>query len=380
MITVFHRVLTKMFAISYLLICISVLLFSNSASQSIQCKDHDNNPVDWFVMYKLPMQSKKTGNKLVDGGMAYLYITSKNTTKWTLSNININNTESLLGTALSPLYNSSIPSKYYVLYNDEPLNKNGNHKKGHTKGVVVGDNKSGIWIVHSVPKFPPVPEDAAYSYPTSGRNFGQSVLCVTFNTENMNKVGLQLKYNQPDIYAYYIPYTLQMPLMYLTDVTKGILIDSPPWFNTQSLQSLSGTSFLSFAKTRDFDMDLYADYVAPVLKAGLFVQTWPNGPGRMTSNCSSHYYIENVKELKVNISDSLSFSSTTDHSKWAITDAGGWICIGDINRADHQKVRGGGTVCFQNIETAHNYNSTIQDLETCPKEMIKSYWRYFFRF
>lgn len=187
---------------------------------------------------------------------------------------------------------------------------------------MLGDDENGLWIVHSVPKFPPVPEDGAYSYPVSGRNFGQSVLCVSFNTENMNKVGLQLKYNQPDIYAYHIPYTLQMPLMYLTDVTKGLLINTPPWFNTQALQSLAGASFLSFAKTRDFNQDLYEDFVAPTLRAGLFVQTWPNGPGRLTSDCSSSYYVQNVKQLRVKVVNWLSFSSTTDHSKWAVADRG----------------------------------------------------------
>lgn len=31
-------------------------------------------------------------------------------------------------------------------------------EKGHTKGVVLGDKFTALWLVHSVPRFPPIPD------------------------------------------------------------------------------------------------------------------------------------------------------------------------------------------------------------------------------
>lgn len=31
-------------------------------------------------------------------------------------------------------------------------------ESGHTKGVILGDKFTSLWLVHSVPRFPPVPD------------------------------------------------------------------------------------------------------------------------------------------------------------------------------------------------------------------------------
>ena len=37
-------------------------------------------------------------------------------------------------------------------------------ENGHTKGVILGDKFTSLWLVHSVPRFPPVPDGIYYKY------------------------------------------------------------------------------------------------------------------------------------------------------------------------------------------------------------------------
>ena len=52
-----------------------------------------------------------------------------------------------------------------------------------------------------------------------------------------------------------------------------------PFYHVANFQSKTGTWFTSFAKHDKFGKDLYSDFVAPMLKANLLVESWPNGPG-----------------------------------------------------------------------------------------------------
>ena len=55
-------------------------------------------------------------------------------------------------------------------------------------GDVCFDKSTGFWLVHSVPKFPPVSADG-YSYPQTGQKYGQSFLCVTYGYAMLNDIG-----------------------------------------------------------------------------------------------------------------------------------------------------------------------------------------------
>lgn len=65
------------------------------------------------------------------------------------------------------------------------------------------------------------------------------------------------------------------------------------------------------------------------------------------------------------------FATLEDHSKWSVGAASdgeeqsNWICIGDINRSEHQKRRGGGTVCQRSGVIAAAYRSLIHKFEPC---------------
>lgn len=70
------------------------------------------SPLCRFVVYKFP--TIKQHGKLFKSGVAYSYVTSENVTFWKLSNISINNTNSIVGRTLESLYNENVYSNLVV--------------------------------------------------------------------------------------------------------------------------------------------------------------------------------------------------------------------------------------------------------------------------
>ncbi|KAK9876524.1 hypothetical protein WA026_013898 [Henosepilachna vigintioctopunctata] len=259
-----------------------------------------------------------------------MYMTSRHS-EWISSDIPINSSNSLIARVIFPLYHNQ-ELDLFILYNNESPKGKSNPNKGHTKGVVLMNNEGGLWFIHSVPKFP-LPEK--YQFPETGLKYGQSFLCISLNLENMDKVGLQLQYNEPSIYSMNIPNQFHTTTPNLVAAANNVVVSKSPWYHQSEITSLMGTVFISFAKSNKFGKDIYEDWVAPVLQYNLSVETWPNGPGRLNSDCSKPFKVKNIQSIYLSKLN-LVFNSTHDHSKWAIAIAkekAYWICIGDINRA-----------------------------------------------
>lgn len=54
------------------------------------------------------------------------------------------------------------------------------------------DEQTGFWIVHSVPRFPEQLHSGQYVFPENARENGQSILCVTFPTSQLETIGKYL--------------------------------------------------------------------------------------------------------------------------------------------------------------------------------------------
>ncbi|XP_054271236.1 plancitoxin-1-like [Macrosteles quadrilineatus] len=358
----------------FLLVLISAMAFLSSGICAYSCVDENNNPVDWFVIYKIP-ELKDNKNPFIRDGTGYAYSSSTKDTGWILSQKSINDSTSVPGLTLSFFYDASSSNvskdTLFVLYNDQPPNGETTLTGGHTKGVVVAGKSGGFWLVHSVPHYPPPPDTAAYSYPHTGLRNGQSFLCITLKPQQLETVGLQLMFNDPKIFANSTPVMLDPQYPQLTKAALGADITSPPYYHSDTITSSQGTVFHTFAKTPKFDKDLYADWVAAALQANLLVETWPNGVGRLNSSCDHPYSVENVEGVNINVVGE-SFHSTKDHSKWAVSESkdNPWICIGDINRAMTQALRGGGTVCVSDPKLWRAYFESINSVQSCPKPSV----------
>lgn len=156
----------------------------------------------------------------------------------------------------------------------------------------------------------------------------------------------------------------------MLQAAKGKHVRKAPYFSTAQLTSLAGTQFTSFAKFTKWDKDLYADLVAPSLQVPLLVETWPNGPGKMPSRCNSPFIVENVDEMDFDLQQQDDdFTTKHDHAKWAISldSKRPYVCVGDINRMETQRKRGGGTLCFLNFPVWKTFKSSIKTIEECPR-------------
>ncbi|XP_055640538.1 deoxyribonuclease-2-beta [Toxorhynchites rutilus septentrionalis] len=337
----------------------------------IGCRDENNNVVDWYYLYKLPV-------KISDGpshaGVRYTFITPNEANNWQLSNRNINETDSIPGRTLDTVLKDS-KDLLVLLYNDEPpLNKT-DEIRGHAKGVVVTDGSFGFWLIHSVPKYPPE-LGQSYTYPETGKKYGQSFLCISMTADQMEFVGQQLLLNEPHVYSFNAPAILRDRFPLLVQAGNMKNYDKPPHWNIVELKSRAGVAFHSFAKNRLFRKELYADLIAPALQVDLFVESWQRGSGDLPSDCStSNWKVLNVK--KVSIGKRYRFTTLDDHSKWAVSTKGfpNYVCVGDINRQEHQKMRGGGSVCSQLTAASTVYRNTVEDAEQCNNlSYVPNYW------
>ncbi|KJH42779.1 deoxyribonuclease-2 domain protein [Dictyocaulus viviparus] len=214
-----------------------------------------------------------------------------------------------------------------------------------TKGTVFFNDQSGVWLIHSVPKFP-LPD--RYHYPESGHDYGQTMLCLSLSYSELGKIGTQLYYNKPNIYSSRLPTSIAAKYPILAKVVAGHYKQGAPYFSIVQLTTLRNTTFKSFAKTNQFNKDLYDGLVAPALKTNMIAETWRRGEN-VPLECRTTYHTNDA--LAIQVGSTNEFKYTKDHSKLArSTDATKpWICIGDINRMTSQYVRGGGTTCMSSF-------------------------------
>lgn len=270
------------------------------------------------------------------------------------------------------------------------------------------NNNSAIWIVHSIPHFPPKPSDSKYQIHHGQCVYGQQFFCMSLKPSDLEKIGEQFQYTYPQVYDSFIPQTATNSayLENLISVINGNHVKSQPWSNLNMFTTVGGEQLLSFAKFTSFGDDLYSRLVAPELKSGLLTETWNNGRGTLESNCSTEiqFQVHNIEQ--VNFRDmGVRFSVHQDHSKWAVTSdkklnnrfGGGKIflscffdnsighlkyktflesvqvaCIGDINRQEEQFKRAGGTVCFlHNNNVWNQYSKLVAQIEPCKKPLTK---------
>ncbi|KAK2540259.1 Dnase2b [Columba guinea] len=255
----------------------------------------------------------------------------------------------------------------YAIYNDEVPKSNSNAwKRGHTKGFLLLDKSQGFWVIHSVPLFPPIPEDG-YQYPATGESYGQTVICITFKYDQFTELDQQMLSYNPGIYSCSIPDIFQADLPNLQKLCAGSRLPSGPLRHLSKLQSAHGETFLHFAKSHFFIDDIYVAWMAQELKTDLLSESWQHSGQKLPSNCSLDYHVYNINLIQTPLNST--FYSINDHSKWAVSREykDQWTCIGDLNRAAEQAWRSGGFICTQNEHIYKAFRHLITHYESCSE-------------
>lgn len=342
---------------------------TSSSSSACVCRNHLNEPVDWFIVYKLPRLSASV-NPLVTNGIGYIYLDSSSSLdKWQFSSKGIDSTSSLTALTLAPLYQSTENS--FMFYNDQPPNAPVSMIYGHSKGVLAFDDKTqtGFWLVHSVPRFPQ-PIAQGYGYPNSGRVFGQTMLCVTLNASassfnnSIDSLSNHFLFTRPFVFDSRITSTAADRYSILSGgiVTNKAHITEPP-FTRYSPLNIPSLSIHTFAKYGSANIDMLSELIVPSLRTSMLSETWSNGRQiNLPSNCQGEYHTENIEKLAFN------FTVHHDHSKWLVSDDDDdpWVCIGDMNRQAEQKKRHGGFACINDQRIQQRFRQLVLLIEPCP--------------
>ncbi|XP_033821741.1 deoxyribonuclease-2-alpha-like [Periophthalmus magnuspinnatus] len=338
-----------------LLLCLAALF--KWGQSNVACRNDRGEEVDWYILYKLP--------KLKGDGLSYLYM-DESTNGWRMSQEKINSPRGSVANTLTPLfdyYKKKTEGFGFMLYNDQPPKglKPAPASYGHSKGVVMLNKTSGVWLSHSTPQFPSYQSERFW--PSSGASNAQTFLCVTYAYSEFKNIGVHLKY----IHAF--PFDSAFPPYFHEELKcvaqKSCYPTAEPWSKITELTSLKGHRFKSFAKYSRFHDDLYAGLIVNFIKQDLYVKSWGSMRKPLPSNCSKiiPHYVYNIKG--VNPHRRGPFSDTVDHSKWCVTAGNNFTCVADMNREVSQMGRGGGAVCTDDPIVGAAFFTAVEKHQPC---------------
>ncbi|CAI2347913.1 unnamed protein product [Caenorhabditis sp. 36 PRJEB53466] len=312
--------------------------------------------VDWFVVYKLPKLSGGTDGK------EFVYVDSEMPSSWQKGN-DINDPKVAVGATVSQVYESDNDDFSFMYSDDDPV-KPADSYRGHAKGVALFDTKTGFWLIHSVPNFPPT---KSFAYPPTAEKYGQSFFCSSLPVEHLADLAEHWKYIQASPYLLNLPekFATRFPTLKNVQAKQSLARSATQFSVAKPIKTVQGAVMMAYAKHKKFDGDVWNDVISRQNRITLAVESWLNGSGDdLHTTCTSSSQTHDVTEMRVS---GLNFASSKDHSKWAVssTDSNPIVCFGDMNRQKSQLKRGGGALCIQNRALWQTYHSSVVQVEPC---------------
>ncbi len=195
--------------------------------------------------------------------------------------------------------------------------------------MVSYDEKGGYWLIHSVPEFPPKSQ-LGYSYPEAALQHAHIHMCISLRKGQMENIGNQLLYTGPYIYDQSVPQSFRSENLDMSLKHEHINHMAMKSKYRQKFLSVGGQEFFHFAKSVKFQGEIYDSWLVPYYRSDFFAQCGKKVQGQIESLCRSYFKVLNIQKIKIG---GLEYPAEDDHSKWAITPANHYICIGDVDRS-----------------------------------------------
>jgi hypothetical protein len=271
----------------------------------------------------------------------------------------LNSTKSgALAATLGQLWSESTTD--YIIFNDEPAGSSSyNFSVGHTKGIWAWnvEQDAAIVLQHSVPLFPVGPSSSG-TYRGLGGNawmYGQHLACFSFSVGTLAELAQQTILTVPDIYDSRVSDSAPPALQALA---QGAF-STDPICNLTVAQTTGGQIVTYYAKSSQWNDELYASCIAPSTDESLLVESWIRGSAEGPS-CGS---LEVLDVQNLSYPFGLRFTEYNDHSKWAI--GRDLVCASDINRMTTQYTRGGSAFCFHDTVLAEALRAAVVSADSC---------------
>lgn len=237
--------------------------------------------------------------------------------------------------------------------------------QAHSKGIISYNEEGGIYLLHSLPKFPYFENEKFIDdFPPNAGIYVQTFLCLSLNIKNIDKLLSNLGSIRPGIQKHY---SLNFDALATTTLLKS-LIDQERVekrvFN-ESITTKNNAKFNLFGKPNNVSELPWDKPIPEFYNESFYVATWTR-PNQLPSVCDEYEQVFNIQSFNVN---TMTYKNTNDHSKWGVS-ASVW-CIGDLNRTESQLTRSGVVMCFKNSKIVQLTYEFIDEYEPCYNEDAK---------
>ena len=346
----------------YIFFFISSLLLCINCQNEIYCRNPLGKEVDWYVVFLMP-RSVSSDNKLIyayfdDNSSSFQYhlyqessfppniITSYVTNNKNNSNIN------------------------YFFWNDDDRRKDYNFytnsmEKAHSKGSLIYDKNNGVFLPHSLPRFPTriIDNKILTELPSNAGYYGQHFLCISINKDTAENIVELLNYinikNNASVKKDKVNKIGNIWVERLININNTFDVNYPKELKTV-IKSKNGVKFDIISKNYLNKIVPYDTTLRQIYKEDFYIRTWILP--KLADPICEKYSLFNVNKLKFG---EYIYYKEKEHSKWAISIFNNIVCFGDLNHCPSQKNRGGNTICFENKALHEAMINTIYSIDSC---------------